>query len=255
MNLADDDELMSMMVQAGFNVVFVGIETTEEESLTECGKSQNKNRDLVAAVKKLQNSGLQVHGGFIVGFDNDPLSIFETMINFIQKSGVVTAMVGLLNAPPGTKLHKRLIKENRMVSNFSGNNTDISMNFIPKMNYEILMNGYQKILNTIYSPKKYYERVKTFLQDFKPAIKKPTVHKPIALNMGDLKAFLRSIWVLGIRKNGRKYYWKLVGWTLIRRPRSLHLAVTMAIYGFHFRQVVEKLTRDALPKKTYGNMQ
>jgi radical SAM superfamily enzyme YgiQ (UPF0313 family) len=245
-NLADDDELMGLMVKAGFNVVFVGIETTQEESLTECGKSQNKNRDLVAAVKKLQNSGLQVHGGFIVGFDNDPLNVFENMINFIQKSGVVTAMVGLLNAPPGTRLHKRLKKENRLVTNFSGNNTDISMNFTPKMNYDVLINGYQKILNTIYSPKKYYERVKTFLIDFKPAAKKPAL-----LSQEDLKAFLKSVWILGIKKKGRKYYWKLVGWTLIKQPRSIHLAVTMAIYGFHFRQVVEQLTKAGTTQMNY----
>jgi radical SAM superfamily enzyme YgiQ (UPF0313 family) len=243
-NLADDEELMALMVKAGFNVVFVGIETTQEESLTECGKSQNKNRDLVAAVKKLQNSGLQVHGGFIVGFDNDPLNVFENMINFIQKSGVVTAMVGLLNAPPGTKLHKRMKKENRLVTNFSGNNTDISMNFTPKMNYDVLINGYKKILDTIYSPKKYYERVKTFLIDFKPAAKKPSI-----LTREDLKAFLKSVWILGIKKKGRKYYWKLVGWTLFTRPRSIHLAVTMAIYGFHFRQVVEQLTKPSTQMK------
>jgi hypothetical protein len=179
-----------------------------------------------------------------VGFDNDPLSIFENMITFIQNSGVVTAMVGLLNAPPGTKLHKRLKNENRLVTSFSGNNTDISMNFTPIMNPEVLINGYKKILNTIYSPKKYYERVKTFLIDFKPA-----AQKSVILKLEDLKAFLRSVWILGIRKKGRKYYWKLVGWTLVRRPRSMHLAVTMAIYGFHFRQVVEQLTKGSRPSK------
>jgi radical SAM superfamily enzyme YgiQ (UPF0313 family) len=236
MNLADDEDLMQLMVKAGFDTVFVGIETTNEDSLFECGKGQNRNRDLVSSVKILHNHGLQVHGGFIVGFDNDPVSIFETMISFIQKSGVVTAMVGLLNAPPGTKLQQRLLKENRMVENFSGNNTAISMNFIPTMNYDTLVNGYKKILNTIYSPKKYYERVKVLLKDFHPpsgiTIRLPREH---------IGAFIKSVWVLGIRDKGRQYYWRLLGWTLVKRPRAFSKSVTMAIYGFHFRKITEAM--------------
>ena len=106
---------MDLMVQAGFDTVFVGIESPSEECLAECGKLQNKNRDLLISVKKLQNRGFQVHGGFIIGFDSDIATIFENMINFIQHSGIVTAMVGLLNAPTGTKLYQRLKKENRLV--------------------------------------------------------------------------------------------------------------------------------------------
>ena len=141
------------MVDAGFSAVFIGIETPNEESLVECNKFTNINRDLVASVKKIQNRGLEVQGGFIVGFDSDPLSIFKNQISFIQKSGIVTAMVGLLNAPPGTRLYQRLKKENRLLEGISGDNTDCSINFIPKMNYETLINGYQHILNTIYSPR------------------------------------------------------------------------------------------------------
>jgi len=167
-NLADDEELMQLMVKAGFNQVFVGIETPNEDSLVECNKLPNKNRDLVALVKKIQNHGLEVQGGFIVGFDSDPLSIFKSQISFIQRSGIVTAMVGLLNAPPGTRLYQRLKKENRLLKSFSGDQMDCSLNFIPKMNYETLINGYKNILDTIYSPKQYYERVKIFLKEYKP---------------------------------------------------------------------------------------
>ncbi|GAH70253.1 unnamed protein product, partial [marine sediment metagenome] len=123
---------MQLMVDAGFNTVFVGIETPNEESLVECNKSQNQNRDLVASVKKIQNHGFEVQGGFIVGFDSDPLSIFKSQISFIQNSGIVTAMVGLLNAPAGTRLYKRLKAENRLLKSFTGDNTDCSLNFIPK---------------------------------------------------------------------------------------------------------------------------
>ena len=233
-NLSDDEELMQLMTKANFDTVFVGIETPNEESLSECGKSQNRNRDLVASVKKLQLRGLQVQGGFIVGFDNDSPSIFENQIDFIQRSGIVTAMVGLLNAPLGTKLHRRLKDENRLLTDFSGDNTDCSMNFIPKMELRTLIDGYKKILNTIYSPGKYYERVKVFLKEYKPQQVK--VSRP---GFEQVKAFARSVWLLGIKEKGRKYYWRLLAWTLVRRPRLFPISVTFAIYGFHFRKVAE----------------
>ena len=232
-NLSDDDELMQLMAKAGFKKVFIGIETPNEDSLTECNKYLNKNRNLIACVKKIQNIGLEVQAGFIVGFDNDPLSIFERQISFIQKSGIVTAMVGLLNAPRGTRLYNRLKKEDRLLNDSSGDNTDCSLNFIPKMNVETLMNGYKKILNTIYSPKHYYKRVMTFLKGYKP---KP-LRKKINLKFSHFKAFFKSIWFLGIKGKERLHYWKLISWTLLRRPRFFDLAISFAIYGFHFRKV------------------
>ncbi len=235
-NLADDEELMRLMVEANFDTVFVGIETPNEGSLAECGKFQNKNRDLLASVKKLQNHGLQVQGGFIIGFDNDPPSIFENQISFIQTSGIVTAMVGLLNAPPGTRLHRRLKGENRLLSDFSGDNTDCSINFVPKMNYETLMSGYREIISTIYTPKRYYERLKTFLKEYKPRR-----GKAIRPQFGrHLQPFAKSMWFLGIKEKGRGHYWRLLAWTLVRCPRSFPISVTLAIYGYHFRKVAEK---------------
>jgi radical SAM superfamily enzyme YgiQ (UPF0313 family) len=232
-NLSDDEELMKLMIKAGFRKVFIGIETPNEESLTECNKYLNKNRDLMACVKKIQDNGFEVQGGFIVGFDNDPPSIFEKQISFIQKSGIVTAMVGLLNAPRGTRLYHRLKKEDRLLNNPSGDNTDFSLNFIPKMNREILINGYKKILNTIYSPKHYYKRVITFLKEYKPR----DLKKKIYFKFSYFKAFLKSIWYLGIIGKERLHYWKLISWTLVRRPHFFGLAISFAIYGFHFRKI------------------
>ncbi len=234
-NLADDEELVRLMVKANFNMVFIGIETTHEDSLAECSKMQNRNRDMVASVKKLQNHGLQVQGGFILGFDNDPASIFENMISFIQKSGIVTAMVGLLNAPRGTKLYRRLKKEKRLLSDFTGDNTDCTMNFVPRMEHKNLINGYKKVIDTIYAPKQYYERVKTFLKEYKPKSA-----KVVSLEFEQVMAFIKSVWFLGIIGRGRRYYWRLLAWTLARRPKSFSLSVVLAIYGFHFRKVVEK---------------
>jgi radical SAM superfamily enzyme YgiQ (UPF0313 family) len=231
-NLSDDEELMRLMVKAGFTSVFVGIESPNEESLAECNKLQNKNRDLIACVKKIHTSGLQVQGGFIVGFDNDPPSIFERLITFIQESGIVTAMVGLLNAQRGTKLYQRMVKENRLLKDDSGNNTDFSINFIPKMNYEKLITGYKNIVTKIYSPEHYYQRVKKFLKEYK--LQQKRTFRP---NLSNLQALFKSMFFLGIKEKERVYYWKLFFWSLFRRPRLFPLAITFSIYGFHFRKV------------------
>jgi radical SAM superfamily enzyme YgiQ (UPF0313 family) len=234
-NLADDEELMRMMARAEFITVFVGIETPHEESLIECAKAQNRNRDLIASVKKIQDFGLEVQAGFIVGFDQDPASIFEKMIAFIQESGIVTAMVGLLNAPRGTKLYKRLVTENRLLKTSTGDNTDLSMNFVPRMSYEKLIAGYRQIIETIYSPKHYYTRVKLFMKDYRPM-----QQKVVQMRYSYWKAGLKSVFILGVIGKERFYYWRLVFWSLFRKPKLLPMAVTFSIYGFHFRKIFER---------------
>jgi radical SAM superfamily enzyme YgiQ (UPF0313 family) len=236
-NLVDDEQLMNMMAKAGFARVFIGIETPNEASLNECNKNQNKSRDLVSAVKIIQNHGMEVMGGFIVGFDNDPASIFKTQINFIQKSGIVTAMVGLLNAPKGTRLYHRLKGENRLLKeNFTGDNMDYSLNFVPKMNRERLINGYKTVLNTIYSPKHYYERIRTLLKEYKPRSRTSISQA----NWHHVQGLVNCMWFLGIREKGRRYYWRLFASTLVTKPRAFPMFVTLAAYGYHFRKVINK---------------
>jgi radical SAM superfamily enzyme YgiQ (UPF0313 family) len=232
-NLAEDPALMALMVKAGFNTVFIGIETPDEASLTECNKRQNQNRDMVEDVKRIQRAGLQVQGGFIVGFDHDTPSIFQRQIDFIQQSGIVTAMVGLLQAPRGTRLYERLKSEGRLRNLMSGDNVDGTTNIIPKMNLDVLRQGYHHILEHIYAPEQYYQRVKTFLQEYKPS----EIHSP--LHAEDILALFRSIYRLGILGKERVHYWKLVFWTLFRRPKLFPLAVSLAIYGYHFRKICE----------------
>ncbi len=246
-NLADDEELMQAMTEVGFDMVFVGIESPNEESLIECNKMPNKDRDLLASVKKLQNHGFQVQGGFIVGFDSDPLSIFKSQINFIQQSGIVTAMVGVLMAPPKTALYKRLKKENRLLIGGTGDNTDGSTNFIPIMGRERLATGYRHVLSTIYSPKPYYERIKTFLEEYKPQkVKKGSI------KLERIQALFKSIWVLGIKGKGRVYYWRLFIWTLLNKPESFSLSITFAIQGFHFSKVAEKIL--VIPSEKFNDI-
>jgi len=235
-DLADDPDLMRMMVRAGFDEVFVGIETPHEEGLRETGKVQNRNRDLLASVRRIQRSGLQVQGGFIVGFDSDPASIFEKQIRFIQESGIVTAMVGLLTASRGTKLYSRLMNEGRLLRESSGNNTALGINFVPKMNLQSLVSGYRSILTTIYSPKKYYRRLILFLKEYRP-LPRSTFH----VKLEHLRAFFVSLFLLGVVGKERFQFWKLLAWSLARRPRLFPLAVTLAIYGHHFRKVAEEV--------------
>jgi len=231
-NLADNEPLMEMMVAAGFNSVFIGIETPAEAGLAECNKKQNKNRDLIESVKRIQRAGLQVQGGFIVGFDSDTPSIFQRQIDFIQKSGIVTAMVGLLNAPPGTRLYNRLKQEGRLAG-LATCNTDGTTNIIPRMDLKALSDGYKKIMGQIYSPKIYYARVRTFLKEYKAP------KTDIQLDFQRFMAFIRSSIRLGVFGKERFQYWKLLLWTLRKRPGLLPLAITFAIYGHHFRKVCE----------------
>ena len=230
-NLADDKELMDLMSQAGFNMVFIGVETPEDESLAECNKKQNRRRDMIEDIKRIQRSGMQVQGGFIVGFDSDTPSIFQKQIDFIQKSGIVTAMVGLLQAPIGTRLYERLKREGRLLGSFSGDNVDGTTNIIPKMSLDVLHKGYKTVVGYLYAPKNYYARVKTFLKEYKA----PTIR--FAFDFEYVLAFFRSVIRLGIIDKERNHYWKLFFWTLFRRPKLFPLAITFAIYGYHFRQV------------------
>ncbi len=232
-NLADDEGLTQMMVEAGFRTVFIGIETPDEHSLTECNKGLNKHRDMIEDVKRLQRAGLQVHGGFIIGFDNDTTSIFQRQIDFIQQSGIVTAMVGLLQAPPGTRLYERLKREGRLLGRMSGDNVDGTTNIIPAMGFDTLREGYKRILQRIYSPEDYYRRVKTFLREYK----RPKTDS--RLESEHVLGFFRSVFYLGIIGKERVHYWKLLFWTLFRRPKLLSLAVTLAVYGHHFRKISE----------------
>jgi radical SAM superfamily enzyme YgiQ (UPF0313 family) len=231
-NLADDPVLLNLMVQAGFDQLFIGIETTEEASLIECNKVQNHKRDLMQSVKIIQSAGIEVTAGFIVGFDNDSPSVFQQMIEFIQRSGIITAMVGLLNAPRKTKLYERLEKEGRIIDDWTGDNTNFSMNFVPKMNKQILMKGYQNILHGIYSSRPYYERITSFLKTFNPSVRNRG-----KISFRGLKAFFKSIVVIGIIKKNRRYYWKLLFWTLFNKPQTFSLAVTYSIFGYHYRKV------------------
>jgi len=233
MNLADDPELMRQMASAGFDNVFVGIETPDEDALAACNKKQNLGRDIVEDVKRIQRAGIEVNAGFIVGFDSDTSSTFQRQIDLIQKSGIVTAMVGMLQAPAGTRLYARMVREQRLIGEMTGDNVDGSTNLVPCMGLDSLREHHRALLRHLYAPKQYYRRVRTFLREFKV----PEVRQRVDLQR--LLALARSALRLGIIGRERFHYWQLLAWTAFARPRLLSRAVTLAIYGFHFRRIVE----------------
>ena len=230
-NIADDPDLMKLMVKAGFNQVFIGIETPDSSALEACGKQHNTSRNMLENIKRIQRAGLEVQGGFIVGFDTDTPSIFQQQIEFIQNSGIVTAMVGLLQALPGTRLYERMEKEGRLLSSSTGDNVDNTTNIVPKMDIAMLRKGYRDMMDYLYSPKNYYRRIKTLLLEYRPP-KFKSRFRP-----GQLIALFRSMIVLGVVGKERLHYWKMLIWTLFRQHQSFSLAITLSIYGHHFRKV------------------
>lgn len=242
-NLAQDEELMDLMSWANFNKVFLGLETPCLESLKECGKTQNTTIDLADAVRIIQQHGMQVMGGFIVGFDSDTESIFEAQIRFIQQIGVVTAMVGILGAIPHTRLWHRLRAEGRLLSETSGNNTDGSINFVPKMGIQNLLAGYKRVVKTIYSPRMYYSRINTFLKNYRPTAKGH-------YSMREVKAAIASTWRIGLFSKSCIWYWPLVIKTALTRIKALPAALELAIYGYHFQKVAKRCQKAMeLPEK------
>jgi radical SAM superfamily enzyme YgiQ (UPF0313 family) len=239
LNLADDEPLLAGMRDAGFHRVFVGIETPVEESLHEAQKSQNRG-DLLGSVKKIQSYGLEVMAGFIVGFDNDPLDIFERQIDFIRKSAIPLAMVGLLNALPDTQLWKRLEREGRLLGeDASGNNTVCTLNFKTRMDPALLIQGYQRIMQTIYSPREYYERALVSL--------KRTAHefteRPHYETLNALASFTRILLKLGVFDRERKEFWRFFTKTLLKHRNRMAESLRLAAMGYHFRRLSDAYGR------------
>jgi radical SAM superfamily enzyme YgiQ (UPF0313 family) len=233
-NLADDPELLTMMKDAGFIRVFLGIETPVEACLKEAQKLQNTHRSLLDSVLRIQQHGIEVMAGFIVGFDNDPDDVFDRQVEFIQESAIPIAMVGLLQALPGTQLYRRLGQEGRLVSDANGNNIDCNLSFIPTMSAQRLLDGYRSILKRIYAPDAYYERVRRFLDRYHPT---NHVRRPFS----EYLAFCRSLVKQGILGDSRASYWKFLLAAATRHRHAFGAAVTLAIMGYHFYTVTEEV--------------
>jgi len=234
LNLADDAELMQLMKDAGFTSVFLGIETPDEASLIANHKMQNTKRDLLQSIERIQKYGIEVMGGFILGFDTDREDVFDRMVEFIQQSAIPVAMVGLLQAMPGTQLFRRLRSEGRILDGGDGDNTDCELNFIPRMDAARLVEGYRSVMRRIYSHEAYYARVKLLLSRCRPA-------RTGRFTYANLRAFVTSIVRQGVLSNGRFSYWRFLLTTALRYPQSFGVAMTLAVKGYHFQVMTERM--------------
>ncbi len=238
-NLADDPAMMDEMVEAGFDMVFLGIETPVEETLHKTQKAQNTRKKLLDSVRAIQNHGLEVSSGFIVGFDTDPPNIFDLQIKFIQESGIIMAMVGIMIALPNTQLYRRLQKEGRLLGETSGNNThDLDTNFVTVMNKRTLQEGYKRVLKTIYNPKNYFVRCRVMMDEVP---KRSKAKRP--LRWQEMRAFFISLFVQTFSSYGIEYV-KFLAYTIRKKPSLFPEAVRMAIMLHHFRGITNQLVKN-----------
>jgi radical SAM superfamily enzyme YgiQ (UPF0313 family) len=245
LNLADDPELMQLMKDAGFVSVFLGIETPDESGLIASNKLQNTRRSLLDSVATIQSYGMQVMGGFILGFDTDKEDIFDRMVDFIQKSGIPIAMVGLLQAMPGTQLFRRLWREGRILDEGAGDNTCDKLNFLPRMDATQLIEGYRSVIKRIYSCEAYYERVKLYLNRTQPRPKErhgEKLSRQRWLTRGNVRAFVTSILRQGVFGRQRWSYWKFLLAVATRYRHCVGSAMTLAVMGYHFQVMTRRLS-------------
>ena len=246
LNLADDPELMQLMKDAGFVSVFLGIETPDAPGLIAANKLQNTRRSMLESVAIIQSYGMQVMGGFILGFDTDKEDIFDRMTEFIQKSGIPVAMVGLLQAMPGTQLFRRLWREGRIVHTDAGDNTSMSLNFLPRMDPTKLVEGYRSVLKQIYSSDAYYKRVKLYLKRTEAAPGEKRL-KQRWMTRANARALVTSIIRQGVFGRQRWSYWKFLATAATRYRHSFGAAMTLVVMGYHFQVMTRRLSKFKLP--------
>jgi radical SAM superfamily enzyme YgiQ (UPF0313 family) len=238
LNVADDPDLLGLMAEAGLRLLFVGIETPNEESLKECGKHQNCRRDMVADIQRLHRAGFVVEGGFVVGFDSDPPDVFDRVITLIQNCGILVPLVNVLQAPRGSPLFARMKQEDRILEDrLFGDGTRGATNIVPRMGADALCAGFRKVAASISSTSACAERTRTFLREFRPMGGFPPV------NALSVFAFFRSLFYLGLCDDGRRLYWELLWWGL-RHPRFGPTAVLAALYSHHVRIAYRELLRE-----------
>jgi radical SAM superfamily enzyme YgiQ (UPF0313 family) len=256
--LAHDEELLDLMVSAGFIMVFIGIETPDAKTLVMTHKTQNLREDVLSSVVRIQEKGIEVSGGFIVGFDGEAEDIFERQKTFIQKAGIPTAMVGLLIALPNTQLYRRLEREGRILAETRGNNThDFELNFIPQMPRQTLLRGYKWLLAQVFSPHNYFQRSLTLIRRFAEGKRDQSGGSghalresiPRSIRSRDILALLRSLFRQSFSFYGYHYLRYLI--QVLRVDISLFArAVTLAVRGHHHIRI----TREILKADAFTSM-
>lgn len=231
-NLADDEELMDLLIEAGFRHVFIGIETPDEVSLKESKKKQNLERDQFENILKLHRAGFIISAGFIVGFDTDTNSIFQRQTDFIQQSGIPLPIVNILKAPPGTELYERMKKEHRLKKRFAF--LEGETNIAPIMDEKTLYDGFMELITNIYLPEKSYQRLIRFFNTYQTPETSTEVQTKYRLR--DIKMIFRIFYLLGFKDRYRKFFWKLILWSVINKPKYLDKAIFYGIMIYQMHQ-------------------
>ncbi|WP_455382059.1 B12-binding domain-containing radical SAM protein [Salinispira pacifica] len=242
-DLAQDDELLDLMVSAGFVMTFIGIESPSESSLSEAGKAQNLRLDVVEAVRKIQSRGIEVTAGFIIGFDTDPEDIFDRQITFVDELDVPIAMVGLLMALPHTRLYQRLEREGRIIEGSNGNNTHgLTLNFTPRRELAELAAGYRRVLREIYRPRNYFARCLRLLRHYPEHMPNEEKRADRKIGFREITGLVRSLVRQGFSWYGLSYIMYVVR-ALLLKPAYVVRVFTMAVQGHHFFTITRELLR------------
>ncbi|MDE0392418.1 MAG: radical SAM protein [Rhodospirillales bacterium] len=235
-NLALMDAMMDAMIEAGFDSVFVGIETPNPEALLKTKKQQNTSKTqenfLYHAVRKIQQHGMQVQGGFILGLDSDDEGVFDAQIEFVQATGIPVAPIYLLTALKGTDMYERMKSENRLLEAPIGTNV-MPLNFRTEMEYGTLIEGFKRVLATLYDPtlENYFERCLTLFRHLKPVrhLRKPRSRNEIDAAFMSVRRRLSAKQVPA--------YSKFIGKVSKDYPRMLPDAIYLAAMGYHFERI------------------
>jgi radical SAM superfamily enzyme YgiQ (UPF0313 family) len=248
-DLATRHELLAAMVKANFCRVFIGIESPSAESLKETKKFQNLRRDPLESILSIQQQGLWIMGGFIVGFDSDASDIFDRQIEFVERAAIPWAMTGILQAPPTTPLYDRMRTEGRLLqNNLEPSNFD-PPNFRTVLPLPELLNGTKRMLLALYDPRRFYERVLDSLDRWQ--LQPEQRASGISL-LYLWRALLKSFWKQGVLSSYRVAYWRYMRRLMLRwglHPQKRRLGFELALSGHHFisyaRKVAESLETES----------
>lgn len=252
LDVASDDELLGLLREARFLELFIGIETPHAKTLLQVRKKHNIHINLYEAVQKIQDKGIEVMGGFILGFDTDPEDIFDSMIHFIQQAAIPQAMLGLLNAIPNSTFYKRLERDGRISGIANGDNLSLESNIIPVMPKQQLINGFKHVISEIYKPENYFQRVLMLIKRFPKDVAYRDSLAIGAHATGDvnIKTFLKHLKIrlknlfIVYKSTFNSYTFDVLRFllnVLLYDYRCLNYATYMIIRGYHFIKLSEKI--------------
>jgi radical SAM superfamily enzyme YgiQ (UPF0313 family) len=234
-NLAEDDELLQLMGEAGFYAVFLGIETPDQDSLQVTRKLQNTRNPLVEACRKINDAGLLIYAGFILGFDGERAGAGDRIQAFVEQTSIPQPMLGILQAPPNTALWERLKKEQRLIDEKSHPTGDQNtlMNFIPTRPITEIAREYVEGFWTMYEPENYLRRcLEQCLKIATLKSHKQTMKFPVGKG---LRLVMQLIWLQGIRRPEiRGQFWNQLWIILLRKPQVLNMYLGLCAAGEHF---------------------